>query len=287
MSNAKKTLQANKFENMKVFPDGNQQNPNFVATTTTIYGFQGDTLIGNLSWNKLYSTKDSLFLSNLSYIGLIRSENDRIFYLDTLNQIDTLYDFNLNIGDSVLYNFYGNYPEKISLIQIDSIVINAQFYKRFKFAEPVEINSFDVLSEIWIEGIGSIHGPVFPNLPRKFSQEWPDSVILTCSFSNNQPVWQNPSYNNCYLDIVLNANNESKNICDIYPNPFNDKIFITGGNKNNYELVIINGIGQELIRKKLSSETESVDLSIFKDGIYFFIMESYENRFTRKMIKKH
>lgn len=31
----------------KTYPAANQQNPNFVATTTTVYGFQGDTLINN------------------------------------------------------------------------------------------------------------------------------------------------------------------------------------------------------------------------------------------------
>ena len=42
----------------KTYQNANMQNPNFVATTTTVYGFQGDTLINSDLWFKLYSTSD-------------------------------------------------------------------------------------------------------------------------------------------------------------------------------------------------------------------------------------
>lgn len=61
----------------KAFPAANQQNPNFVATTTTVYGFQGDTLIINEQWFKLYSTNDSLFQNNLVYCGVLGTENNK------------------------------------------------------------------------------------------------------------------------------------------------------------------------------------------------------------------
>jgi hypothetical protein len=56
----------------KTYPAANQQNPSFVATTTTIYGYKGDTLIDNKQWFKLYSTHDSLFQKNLVFKGLTR-----------------------------------------------------------------------------------------------------------------------------------------------------------------------------------------------------------------------
>jgi hypothetical protein len=128
----------------KTYPNANMQNPSFVATTTTVYGFQGDTLINSDLWFKLYSTSDSLFQNNLTFRGLTRTDNNRVLFLDTLNQLDTLYDFNINLGDSVLFNLYGQFPEKIPVINIDSIQINGQFYRRFHFAEPTMINAFDL-----------------------------------------------------------------------------------------------------------------------------------------------
>ena len=223
----------------KTYPAANQQNPNFVATTTTVYGFQGDTLINSEQWFKLYSTSDSLFQSNLSYRGLLREENNKVFYLDTLNQLDTLYDFSLNVGDSVLFDLYGTYPEWLKVINVDSIQINGDYYRRLKFEEP-SISAFDWLDEEWIEGIGSKHGPLFPAFPVKFSEEIPDSMLVTCTFSNNQQVWQHQSYPSCYVNIVLSVDQLELFDFKIYPNPFTDRIHIENIDLQQYELTILN-----------------------------------------------
>jgi hypothetical protein len=269
----------------KTYPDGNLQNPNFVATTTTVFGFQGDTLINSDLWFKLYSTSDSLFQNNLTFKGLIRTDNSRILYLDTASQLDTLYDFNINPGDSILFNLYGQFPEKIPVINIDSIHINGQFYRRFHFAEPTIINAFDLLNEVWIEGIGSIHGPIFTTFPVKFSTEIPDSLILTCTYSNNQQVWQHPSYNSCYLNIVLGIDNKAKTDLSFYPNPFQDNIKINLTKADNYEINIFNSIGQRLIAKSMTSDFATIDLTALNDGVYFMTIDSKTERWTTKLIK--
>jgi len=271
----------------KTYPNANMQNPSFVATTTTVYGFQGDTLINSDLWFKLYSTSDSLFQNNLTFRGLTRTDNNRVLFLDTLNQLDTLYDFNINLGDSVLFNLYGQFPEKIPVINIDSIQINGQFYRRFHFAEPTMINAFDLLSEIWIEGIGSIHGPTFPNFPIKFSTEIPDSLILTCTFSNSQQFWQHPSYNYCYLNIVLGIDNNTKPNLTIYPNPVQDNIKINLTKTDNYEINVFNSAGQKIIEKTITSDFVTLDLTTLNDGIYFITVDSKTERWTSKLLKKH
>lgn len=270
----------------KTYPAANQQNPNFVATTTTVYGFQGDTLINSEQWFKLYSTSDSLFQGNLSYRGLLREENNKVFYRDTLNQLDTLYDFSLNVGDSVLFDLYGMYPEWLQVINVDSILINGDYYRRIKFAEPT-IQAFDELNEVWIEGIGSIHGPLFPNFPVKFSQEMPDSMLVTCTFSNSQQIWQHPSYPNCYINIVLSAEQLELNDSKIYPNPFTDRIHIENIGLQQYELTILNSLGQTVKRTQVNNDNIIIDLSELKEGVYFLRIESRENARTIKMIKKH
>lgn len=269
----------------KTFPNGNQQNPSFVQTTTTVFGFQGDTIVNSEQWFKLYSTPDSLFQNELVYRGLLREENDRVFYLDTLNQLDTLYDFSLNVGDSVLFDLYGIYPEWLQIIEVDSIQLDGQDYKRQKFAEPT-LNAFDELNEVWIEGIGSIHGPLFPNYPVKFSQEIPDSMLVTCSFSDNQEVWQHPSYSNCYVNIVLSLNRLEALDLNIYPNPFSDKIYFENNKAEWISLSIINSIGQEVKRIDISDKNTSIDLADIDDGIYVLRFTSGTGMKTLKMIKK-
>src|SRR5690554_377039 len=44
-----------------------QEHPNFVATTTTVYGFQEDSTINGETWSKIYSTSDSSFQNNLVF----------------------------------------------------------------------------------------------------------------------------------------------------------------------------------------------------------------------------
>lgn len=283
----------NHFENLdskwnvaKTHPSGTQQNPNFATTTTTIFGFQGDTLINSEQWLKLYSTNDSLFQSNLIYRGLTRKANHLILYRDTLNQIDTLYNFDLSLGDSVLFNLYGMHPEWLKVINVDSIAMNGNFYKRLKFAEP-DMIAFDKLNEVWIEGIGSIHGPLFPNFPVKFSQEMPDSMLLTCTFSNNQEVWQHAAYNNCYVSIVLGIDKHELYSFKIYPNPFSDQIHFENKIAEVLYMTILDNIGQVVKQVQITGKNATIDLSQLNDGIYFLRWSDPQNIRTVKMIKTH
>ncbi len=283
----------NHFENIssnwnvaKTYPNATQQDPTFVETITTIYGFQGDTVVNGEQWFKLFSTKDSLFQNNLLYRGLLRKENDKVFYLDTLDQLDTLYNFSLEVGDSAFFDVNGTNPEWLEVLDVDSIVINGNYYKRIEFAEP-SVSAFDELNEIWIEGIGSIHGPLFPNNPVKFSGEMPDSMLLTCSFSNNQHFWQHLHYQDCYVSNSLSIDNIKQIELNVYPNPFTDIIHIENAGLHSFKLTVLNELGQEIKQRKINSEIHSVDLTGLNAGIYFLRLESKEVFNTVKIIKKH
>lgn len=227
-----------------------------------------------------------MFQNNLLYRGLLREENNKVFYLDTLNQLDTLYDFSLNVGDSVLFGLYGMYLEWLKVINVDSIQINGDYYRRLKFAEPT-IQASDELNEIWIEGIGSIHGPLFPNFPVKFSQEMPDSMLITCTFSNNQQVWQHQSYPSCYVNIVLSVDQLEFYDFNIYPNPFTDRIHIENNGLQQYELTLLNSLGQTIKRVQVNVDNQIIDLTELIAGIYFLRIDNGLNARTMKIIKKH
>ena len=269
----------------KTYPAANLQNPNFVATTTTVFGYQGDTLIDNEQWFKLYSTNDSLFQNNLIYQGFTRAENNTILYLNTLNQIDTLYDFNLEIGDSVLFKLYGMYPEWIPVINIDSVQLSGVFYRRLKFAEP-DMIAFDVLNEVWIEGIGSIHGPLFPEFPVKFSQEMPDSMFLTCTYSDNQQIWQHLSYTSCYINIVLNTKIKEILNFTIYPNPAIGSVYVNCIDKKGFKIQLFNMLGASVLQRELISDSNEIDLSALSKGIYIIQLSSIDGIFQQKLIKE-
>ena len=263
---------------------GSMEDPSFVATRTTVYGFQGDSLFENDQWLKIYSTDDALFENNMTYRGLIRSEGDLVLYLDTLNQLDTLYNFGLTEGDSVLFNLYGENAEWLEIIEEGSIELNGEVYKTLKFEEPVMI-AFDRLDEMWIEGIGSIHGPLFPNYPVKFSQVIPDSMMLTCTYSNQLTVWDNPFYSDCYINIVQGLDDLRLLNLKIYPNPFTDRIRIENKDFNPLNISISNGLGQEVKSFKIKGSDTSLDLSSLRNGFYFMTIESDATRVTVKILK--
>lgn len=253
---------------------------------TTYYSFLGDTVIGDQTWLKLYSSWDTLFVLNLHYHGLIHSSDGIVLFQDVNNNIRTLYNFNLGVGDSVFFNI-PMMPQKIAINKIDSVQINGLYFKRFTFDEPIGINVFDALNEVWIEGIGSHHGLLFPCSPRKFASEWPDKLDLTCSFTEEIQYWDNPSYNGCYINIILDKEELSTNLYKVYPNPFKDYIIIENGNLNvDITTIDIYDIQGNIVYSERTPNTiHRIVLNNLPVGIYYVRLNKDGNITNKKIVK--
>ncbi|MDB2597040.1 T9SS type A sorting domain-containing protein [Schleiferiaceae bacterium] len=277
--------QDSKWSVTQTYPNGIPTNPNLNLTETLIYGFQGDSTYNSLTWNKLYFTRDTLFMSNLKYGGLLRSDNNYVMHIDTLNQLDTLYNFDLNLGDSAYFNIFGMFPEWLEVTEIDSVQIGSSFYKTIEFAEP-SVSAFDWLDEKWIEGIGSIHGPLFPHYPRKFSEETPDSMFLTCSFTNASQVWNHPAYSSCYTNVYLDIDEKKETIFKVYPNPFSEYVILESQYfPNQTRIELYNSIGQLLNEFEPTSSIYKIDLRSLNNGIYFLKIKIESHYKTIELIK--
>jgi hypothetical protein len=272
----------------KTYPGGDIGHPNFIATVTRVYGFNGDTLIGSNVWNKIYSTSDSSFSSNLTYLGKLREENSLVLFMDTNSIIDTIYNFNLQTGDSVYYGLpLGNTYLYVS--STDSININNVFHKRIIFSESN--GGFQKLKEIWIEGIGSIHGPLFPANPRLFETEMPDSIILTCYKINDTAIWINPNYNDCYINIVLSVNDfqESHENIIAFPNPVTNelKIELPKNTIEEYLVSIYDITGRLVLTKSYILKGQlAINTRDLKDGFYILQISSGVDTYRTKFIKQ-
>jgi hypothetical protein len=185
------------------YPNASWEFPNFVQTVTDVYGYMNDTVIDGYTWEKLYKTRNENFNTGHLFVAFIREENNLVFYKKLNQPADTLYNFNFEIGDKIEYpsDFL---PIVLTVEEIDSIEIGGVFHKRISFDEPLVMFN---LEEVWIEGIGSIHGPVNPFDFETFSSELPYDKDLTCF--ENDPVyyWSNPDYSQCYLSIILSSAN--------------------------------------------------------------------------------
>lgn len=265
----------------KTFIAATQEHPSFVATTTKVYGVQGDSTINGEIWSKIYSTSDSLFQSNLTFEGLTRVESDLVLLKNGTSPVDTLYNFNLNVGDSVLYDF-GFFTSWIHVEEIQTIQMNGESYKKFIFTEPTGPIAFDHLSEVWIEGIGSVHGPLFPNTPTKFSGEWPDAMDLTCSFANNQDFFQHPSYSSCYVNITLGLENQEEVNLSVFPNPVRSTLTIESAQKLTSDIEIVDASGKLI--KKVKADQLTIDVSSFENGIYFLHFQVGNQQVVKKIL---
>lgn len=268
----------------KTFPNANPQNPGFVETTTKVHGFMGDTVIASETWLKFYATSDSNFMEGFNYLGSLREENGLVLFMDTLNLLDTIYNFNLQSGDSVFFDF-GWESAYLKIESIDSLEIEGEFYKRFFFEEPNF--GFFYMDEVWIEGIGSIHGPLFPKYPTIFSEEIPDSLNLTCFKKDNSIIWNNPFYDLCYVSIILSSEEINIETFEIFPNPTTELLNIKYLNNSKISSIeIINMHGKTVIYQKISNDLNKIDVRELDPGTYFARVFTDKGVAVNKIIKQ-
>lgn len=241
------------------------------------FGMEGDTIINNLTYKKIYQDYAPSFnLNNAYYRGAIRETNKKIFMITYFNNFETiLYDFNLNVGDTAkTITFYG-VQHKFKVDSIDYVIINGQSHKRWKFnASGLHSN------EYWIEGIGSSFGLLYP-----LFNATDNCYTLLCTSQDSSIIYQYsiPANPDCYWPItydcdgVLNPlsvyeysieNNKSI----IFPNPFsNSAILKTNIELNNATLKIYDILGQEvLVYNYLNGNEIKISKGNLNNGNYYY-----------------
>jgi len=86
---------------------------------------------------------------------------------------------------------------------------------------------------------------------------------------------------------IVNQYTDAGNLV-IYPNPASGKFMISGmkNNKLSGQITIYSLNGQTILRKKISSTSESIDISSVPKGAYFVTLDSQEGKFVGKLIVK-
>lgn len=282
---------SNRWYVARTYPNGNIQNPYFIATTTTLFGINGDTLINSEIWSKIGSTQDSIFPST-SYInlGAVKVDQNFILFIEQdSSSIDTIYNFNLNVGDSVLYYFFPYFNNYLYVDSIDSILINGFYHKRI-FFETLDFPLCCRVEEVWIEGIGSLHGPLFSFYPKMLEIEsYDEGNDLTCFEQNDSVIWSHPDYSDCYINIVLTINKPTiNNDLFYYPNPTKGLITIDVGNTyKKINIKINNAIGDEVLNENIrSTNTILLNIKRLEKGIYFIHILADNENAVLKIVKE-
>jgi hypothetical protein len=155
----------------------------------TQYKILGDTTINSILYHKIYEQDDSLQTSeSIFYVGGIREMSKKIFFLSKYCSHEVrLYDFSKNIGDTISnistqYYCTGNNSRFITIIKIDSILIDGNYRKVFHFDNYLYEN------HVWIEGIGSTYGLLKPSIELPTCKCTWD---LVCFHQNNELIYLN------------------------------------------------------------------------------------------------
>ena len=172
------------------------------VSTQTLYAIE-DTMIDGFKCRKIFD-------KNNIYQGALREEEERtLFYNRESCEAITLYDYSLSVGDTVpdlIINGefideseYGIDSDLGRRLIVDSIVmdeIDGDLRKHIYF-KPVSDCIFQTVKEEWIQGIGSVHGLLFPLTIRTLAVELGESLDLTCYLENDMLIWQSGQYTDC------------------------------------------------------------------------------------------
>lgn len=241
------------------------------------YFLSGDTIVNGFSYRKIYSYVSDIYCSNYKtgpfFAGGLRQEiaNKKVYYLSYLPFTEyLLFDFNLNIGDTLDQSIY-NLGCLISIVNsIDSVQIGNKFHKRFGVIGDT-ICSFPQQYYI-IEGVGSTAGL----FQRMYFFE--GGNYLNCFVHDLDSIdflghgCKSPLDTCISLNLNYIENNEVK--IKISPNPFFESTTITVFDDIITDSYIYDTYGIQKRRIIMKSNTVNIYKDNLNSGLYYLLLKT-------------
>jgi hypothetical protein len=231
----------------------------------------GDTVINSLTYHKIQKTGMN-FIEDVNgsctdigsgiiqYKGCFRNDSlNKLVYFMWPNSTteEVLYDFNLEVGDTVPSSLLNQYGDIVNVVEdIDTVFLAGVYRKRFA------LDTCDWEQLYYIEGIGSTYGLLSPT-------RCPFEAIyeLLCFSVDSIPIY--PDNSLPCSSVIANTETLQINSFSIFPNPTSASITISLP-ENTIESVAIlfDAAGKEQLRLKVQGGDNNVDVSKLKHGIY-------------------
>jgi hypothetical protein len=239
----------------------------------------GDTVINSFQYYKVYHSGYSFDgivpvgeVNSYDHVlhGFLREENGR-WYTYYENTDALLFDFTLDVNDTVYSAYTFLMGDPIIVIAIDSILVDGDYKRR------LQINAQG--AEYIIEGIGATSG-LFENM---FFFEWYSQLV--CYAKNGVSVW-GESTEECDLAVSINENQGNAGPCSVFPNPAKDFTMLTiPDGFGEVAFTIIDLFGGIVYKSSFESpSTNKIKLTSCHSGIYLAIIESKGLRQAVKLI---
>jgi len=255
---------------------GWEDNMPICCVVTQYVYFDGDSIVGDHLYKKVFGCNDQLH-ENIEYAGLMREENQKTYRKWNDSPEYLIYDFSLEEGMSFEYD----YPRPVTLYvkTVDFIEINGSMKKRMQITDNPDT---EWILDTWIEDVGSLLGILWPCLHVNGGRS-----ELLCYFQNNELIYKNPIYSECYYDKVediTSVQTIEDNDCYVFPNPVDDVLTISSPNNTLLKIEIFNMFGQQVYSQAYKN---TIDISSLPTGLYFLkVYDTNEQVTVVKIIKR-
>jgi len=249
--------------------------------STEFFRFDIDTIVEGKSYKKVWIAEDENHEEWFFYGTFIREEEGNVYYKEMFEEEGLIYNFNLEIGDSVVVNNPRAAGElTLMLAEIDSVELEVGTRERWRL-----VSSSYTDNEYWIRGIGSQAGVinsgtgVYGGLCGLFT--------LLCEKENEELVYQNADVGSCYVYITdMNERNYPENE-DLFTISYNDvtkavKLKVSDNTTKNIYISTITG--NIITNQQIVNSSFTFAFSEYPAGLYVITVVEGARLSSKKII---
>lgn len=262
------------------------------------YYIEGDTIINSQIHKCLYRSEvvtevvtcDSLGMPPSppipGYVGALREDSieNRIYYVYPNTSEDSLlYDYNLNVGDSLqgsLVYWDGLPLNKPIVVSIDSVDVSGNLRRRWNLS-PIEY-PWGTITPYILESIGFSFGLIEPIVTVSLSLT---DKNLVCVKSGEDVIYSSgyPSNYGCNFVSIPQVRSKTPDLT-LYPNPSKGQFKIDSDLERFLSVEVYNIQGQIIYTESNLNSNSGVDLKGIKSGIYYVRFYNEQVNMLRQVV---
>lgn len=277
--------------------ESTEPNMQFITNTTEQFAIQGDTILNNTGYKKLYNkkiietvvfpgtgTQYSIFSydSALQFIRFDSIRNEVFLKADTGTVDHLLYSYNQTIGDTLV----GIYSASEYIIDsIEPVTVFGIQTSKIYTSKPPPWNYFND-ENYQINGIGSSNGLLVFHPVEIVVSGGVFMTRLIC-FQQGDSVFYGFNQIDCPVINFPNSIGESEKNSSvlIYPNPFQNRLNIYLGNLSEHgQIDIYNTLGEKVYSGEFEGNIVSVNSNLTA-GVYFIQIISPHLNYRQRIIR--
>jgi hypothetical protein len=189
-----------------------------------------------------------------------------------------IYDFNMHLGDMVEVNNSRAISEVLLVLtEIDSVETSDGYRERWRLT-----NDEFMISEYWIEGIGSMGGVL--NSSTEVFGGLCGTYILLCEEESGSTIYLNPEYEFCYYLLLDDAaeTEVQEHSFDIIYRPTNQVVELVFYERENRNIHLTDINGRKISRVQSAENNVRLSLMESSKGLYIISVVQSDGRFISK-----